>query len=94
MHYHIILVPFSLTQIHVSGGPDNNDQLEIWELPSPSKDQVVDDEDPPIPPLPTLTQPLLELWAPAHNCNTMQLSTSGLLAVPGRAGDVHVSNVK
>ena len=73
--------------MYVEGSQDNNNQLEVWQLSSPP-DPLEGDTPDDGPPPPTL---VLELWAPAHNCGDMQLSSNGLLAVPGTAGDVHVS---
>ena len=69
-------------------GAGREDQLEVWKLPSPpdpsslSAGASMPDESPEL---------LFELWSPSHNCKDLELSSSGLLAVPGRVGDVHVS---
>ena len=39
-------------------------------------------------------KPMYILWAPSHSCHMMQMSGLHLLAVPGRIGDVHVSDKK
>ena len=77
------------TQVQVQGDAvGREDQLEVWKLPSSPDPSSLSagagmlDESPEL---------LFELWSPSHNCRDLELSSSGLLAVPGRVGDVHVS---
>ena len=74
--------------------PGQSDHLEIWD-PSTVQDKKQEQAQPAqqagsLPSTPAI-KPLFELWSPAHNASRMELSSSGLLSVPGYVGDVHVS---
>lgn len=79
--------------MYVEGVLGRESQLEVWQLsPSPPDPATASGEaDTPHNSSPSL---LLQLWAPAHNVDSMKMSSSGLLAVPGSAGDVHVSTIE
>ena len=66
-------------------------QLEVWDPKSAIEAQQRSKQSGESA-LSSATKPLYVLWAPSHSCHMMKMSSSHLLAVPGRIGDVHVSN--
>ena len=64
-------------------------QLEVWDTKAAAE---VQQKKQSAESAPTAAKPMYVLWAPSHSCHLMQLSSLNLLAVPGRIGDVHVSD--
>lgn len=65
-------------------------QLEVWDTKAAVEVQQKKQSAESAPT--AAAKPVYVLWAPSHSCRLMQLSSSNLLAVPGRIGDVHVSD--
>ena len=62
------------------------DQMEVWDRSTAVNTFSPSDQTQQGGPAP---KPLFELWAPSHS-GKLQLSSSGLLAMPALMGDVHV----
>ena len=93
---HIILQFVSLTpaQAHFESGDvmAQSSQLEVWDTKAAVEVRHKKQSADSAPTAAAAAKPMHVLWAPSHSCHLMQLSSSNLLAVPGRIGDVHVSD--
>ena len=65
-------------------------QLEVWD--SKAAVEVQQKKQSAESAASAAAKPMYVLWSPSHSCHLMKLSSLNLLAVPGRIGDVHVSD--
>ena len=67
-------------------------QLEVWDTKAAAEVQQKKQSAESAPTAAAAAKPVYMLWVLSHSCHLMQLSSLNLLAVPGRIGDVHVSD--